>query len=303
MRTALNIVAVVVLAGLLAFATPGVSLAQTADYTKLCSNTGNTTLPLPETNPCPGLTGVWVAVEFWNDSTNGTTYGKKNFSSYEELLAESKEFDGGSAWFEPGIGATAVTEPVTASEVTTKATTLKGAVLKKEAVVKAESTEPTAWTESVCAGEAAIVFQSVDKKGDGVTVKTDDESACATNQSWFVVEPWGSGTMNPDRGCFADDWSNVDALAKRTGWTNGSAWAVGKDYITNPVVVNCDTVNSSEGLGLNRFENQVFIGGLKKLVERAVQLITQADMSLPEYCTKFGSEPLGAQILCTELAK
>lgn len=164
---------------------------------------------------------------------------------------------------------------------------------------------PNAWTENVCAGGAAIVYQSPDETGDGVTISTNtdqpDENRDGCDQStalsWLVVEPWGNGQMNADAACLAGTWQEVGVFANRMQWLNGSAWRVERTrFESHPMVVMCSSVNNRDQLGLNPNENQISPERMDWVQNRAVQL---AGGNLSSYCGSFGTEPL-ARLVCND---
>ncbi len=288
---------------------PNVAHAQ-ADTQAFCANTAPLLLTeLPASNPCG--TGQFIALQWWDDNRAGEDFDRQVFTDYGQMYELAKTFlaanGDGSVWFEPGESTAAVPA---ASEVTTRTLTANGAKLGKNAKVS-EQNDPPAWTEGVCNGDSAAVFQSVKRTGDGVTIGVDDPVGCETDGYWFVVEPWGAGQMNPDSGCLAKLWSSDDeselstvrSVAHRNQWLNGSVWRVDKKYAENPLVVDCAKVTGPETLGLNRYENQVKLARLPWVRERAQQLLQAANMTLAKYCETFGSEPLGSQILCIEFVK
>lgn len=309
MRSRITALIVITLVGLMTIVTSSVAQAQ-ADYTKVCEGTKQLDWPFPSTDPCDGVVGIWVGVQLWSDSSDGLNYGvngEKQFGGdtrYENMLNDAKAYTGGSAWFRPGDSEVAMP----ATDVST--TTVKSMVGRVNlALAKvAEETEPPAWTEGVCSGSSAIVYQSVKRTGDGVTVSVDDPVGCQKDGYWYVVEPWGPDNMNPDAGCLAKLWSSdveselstVRSLAKRNNWPNGSAWMVDASYAENPLVVDCATVSGPNDLGLNRYEDQVKLARLPWVVARAEELLKIAKMTWDDYCTRFGEEPLGEQVLCSD---
>lgn len=169
-----------------------------------------------------------------------------------------------------------------------------------------ENEEPRAWTSAVCNGEAAIVYQSRNETGDGVTVSPYDQDECAQdeNLSWFVVEPWSGGNsplgeqINPDAGCLATSWSMVGIMARTTSWENGSAWRVMRaTYENHPMVVTCDQVRSSDTLGLNPQEDQISPERSAWVQNRAMQL---AGGDLSNYCSQYSTDKL-ARLVCEDV--
>lgn len=166
-------------------------------------------------------------------------------------------------------------------------------------VAAQEGNPPDAWTDPVCNGEAAIVFQSRQETGDGVTVSPYDTEECEidSNLGWYVVESWKPGEMNPDAGCLAETWSSVGVMARETGWENGSAWRVNvAKFAKHPMVVSCSEVSGPDDLGLNPNENQVQLSRQEWVVSRALELLQDAGMTPAQYCSDF-DEPL-AGYLC-----
>lgn len=162
---------------------------------------------------------------------------------------------------------------------------------------------PNAWTENVCAGGAAIVYQGPDEQGDGVTISTNtdqpDENRDGCDQStalaWLVVEPWGNGQFNADAACVVGTWQEVGVFANRMSWLNGSAWRVERAHMDNhPMVVSCSSVYNPDDMGLNPNERQIEPERQQWVMDRAQEL---AEGNLSSYCSEYGSEPL-ARLVC-----
>lgn len=72
------------------------------DFTNFCSNTDgfrwNSDNPLPMKNPCGN--GRITAVAFWEPSSPAENYTTRYFNNYNDLLVESKNYSGGTIWWE-----------------------------------------------------------------------------------------------------------------------------------------------------------------------------------------------------------
>jgi hypothetical protein len=153
---------------------------------------------------------------------------------------------------------------------------------------------PRVFTQAVCEGNAALVYQSADEKGDGVTLSTVDEWECENvPEALLVVEPWSREDLNPDRACIARDWAEVRDFTSQTGWENGSVWLVGQDILAMPMIVRCADVQSDDDLGINPWESQLDALTLPETIARLEEL---TDMSVSEAIAKWADLPLFAQL-------
>lgn len=247
---------VMVLVMLAVLVTPAAVLAQAGPFGQFCS--GELALPgalttKPAENPCSEQ-GAFVYVD------GGSIV---MFSGYEEFLGHSGQ-PSGNYYFIPGMVTTADPQDP-------------------------PSGDPSVWTEAVCEGAAAAVYQGEEEKGDGVTLSPLNPLGCETDSTWFVVEPWGE-VENPDTGCLAYSWDEVGEFAERMNWLNGSAWKryvdVDEEFLTeHPLVVDCSDVISPDSLGLNPYEDQVRPSRLPWVYARADELLNEAGLTWEEFCT------------------
>lgn len=155
---------------------------------------------------------------------------------------------------------------------------------------------PDVFTELACRGDAALVYQSPDETGDGVTLSPYDPWGCEQVVPLFVVEPWYGGTTNADAGCYVDsfekqeptvDGNSLEEFASRTGWENGSAWVVAPAFADHPMVVLCSEVSTPDELGLNPNEHQILPEREDWVDNRALELLAAANMTLEQYCSSY----------------
>ncbi len=160
-----------------------------------------------------------------------------------------------------------------------------------------EAGAPEAWTEAVCRGDAALVYQSPDETGDGVTVSLLDNWGCSEESALLLIEPWGSFS-NADAACWVPNWEAAGEFAERLDLWNGSVWVVSDDLVDHPMVVDCADVTDGDSMGLNPNENQISPERTDWMQNHSVELLNANNMTLEaDYCPTFGSEPL-ARLIC-----
>jgi len=161
-----------------------------------------------------------------------------------------------------------------------------------------EPGKPDVWTERVCSGDAAVVWQSEDEQGDGVTLSVLNEEGCETNPDlgWFVIEPWAGAKLNPDRACLAYSWDEVQEFVEVSGLDNGSAWRVeSADLEGHALVLPCLTADSEDfQLGLNPYESQLETRKLRGTLRLLDELLGEAGLTREEYMAK--DEPLAESL-------
>jgi hypothetical protein len=252
--------------------------AQESPFSSFCSGTGFLQNPLPTNNPCTGAEGVWY-VEF----VDGRLSPYRDYSSVTANTDAVRR-----VWFVVG-------ELDTATEMSVP-----------------ESGAPRAWTELVCRGDSALVYQGTDEMGDGVTVSLENEWGCSQNSPLFLVEPWGAYT-NADSGCFVyatdvatttaveNTWAKAREFADENSLHNGSFWVVPATMQAHPMVVACEDVTSADTMGLNPHEDQVSPERAAWVINRATELAAEAGYpTLEAYCVTRPGEKL-TRLLCPDV--
>lgn len=176
-------------------------------------------------------------------------------------------------------------------------------------VAAQEGNPPDAVTKLVCEGQRGLPYQAVTETGDGVTialysiaggaVKSTVDPCGDEENIWAFVEPWGAEDLNPDT-MFVGTWSEAAKLASANDWPNGSAWLLPdpKAILGHPMVVEATDVRGRGSLGLNPNESQFDPYREVWMVDRALTLLKQAEVTPAQYCQNFGNELL-AKHLCT----
>lgn len=158
---------------------------------------------------------------------------------------------------------------------------------------------PGVFTERVCAGMDALIFQTPEESGAGVTVSSRDDWNCMENATMLIIGPWGTSPANAHSACRAEGRQEVDDMNTRVGWGNGSAWVLneGNVALDHPMVTRCETVNSLDDLGLNPHQSYVVPGDLPWTITRATELRELAGLSNQEYWNQHWTEALSVNIL------
>lgn len=238
------------------FVAPESASAQEDPFTQFCL--GQISIPgdtpaKPAIDPCGGVDGAFVYVD---DSI-------VMFADYDAFLTHSGTAEG-QYMFVAGLMTTAdPNDP--------------------------PSGDPSVWTENVCKGASAFVYQSREEAGDGVTLSIEDPYGCSEPMTTFVVEPWGS-VENPDTGCLAANYEEAREFALRLGWLNGSGWLRYEDVqdeflYDHPWIVQCNDVTGQEDLGLNVYEDQIRPNRIPWMRARAAELLAAADLTWETFCT------------------
>ncbi len=159
---------------------------------------------------------------------------------------------------------------------------------------------PGVFTERVCTGQDALVYQGTNESGAGVTTSTKDNWQCLENATVLVIGPWGGSTnpANAHSACQANGRAEVDAMADRTGWVNGSVWKLdeGNVALGHPLVVQCESVNGLATAGLNPHQSYITPEHLAWAFQRAEQLLTSEQRT--SYCVTYAEQALSRNVLC-----